>query len=124
MPDRVTHPRSRSIDRGLWHLESIRLSGAPPTPEQPTPRHLNGFPVAQAASVVGSRITWFSCPGIDLGQSIPGGPVEVPGGRVKRNTLPPPTFRSPHRRPPCASTMVRQTDKPIPMPSGLVVTNA
>ena len=42
---------------------------------------------------------------------------------VKRKIVPPPGFGSAQIRPPCASTMVREIDRPTPMPCCLVVTN-
>ncbi len=41
---------------------------------------------------------------------------------VKRKIVPPPGLGSTQSRPPCASMMVREIDRPMPMPSGLVVT--
>src|SRR3954469_22568658 len=42
---------------------------------------------------------------------------------VKRNTVPPSGLASALICPPCASTIVRQIDRPTPIPSGLAVTN-
>ena len=44
-------------------------------------------------------------------------------GSVKRNAAPPPFLFSAHSRPLCASTIVREIARPIPMPFGLVVKN-
>ena len=41
---------------------------------------------------------------------------------VKRKTVPPPRRSSTQILPPCASTMVRQIERPSPMPLRLVVT--
>ena len=43
-------------------------------------------------------------------------------GTVKTNTAPPPRFVSNQIAPPCASTMVRQIERPTPMPLALLVT--
>jgi len=43
-------------------------------------------------------------------------------GKRKRNTAPPAGFDSTQRRPPCASTMDWQIERPTPMPSDFVVT--
>ena len=43
--------------------------------------------------------------------------------KVKRKIVPPPGRASTQILPPCASTMVRQIDRPSPMPLRLVVTN-
>ena len=51
-----------------------------------------------------------------------GDPPHQATGTVKWNRLPPSGLGSTHSRPPCASMMVRHTDRPMPMPSGLVVT--
>jgi hypothetical protein len=42
-------------------------------------------------------------------------------GNEKRNTVPCGTFAAAERRPPCASTIERLIDKPMPSPSALVV---
>ena len=42
-------------------------------------------------------------------------------GSENRNTAPWGSFGLAHRRPPCASTIERVIDKPMPMPSALVV---
>jgi hypothetical protein len=42
-------------------------------------------------------------------------------GSVKRNAAPPVTLFSAHKRPPCDSTMARQSARPILMPSRCVV---
>jgi hypothetical protein len=75
------------------------------------------FPVARVWLHRGSpasdfNLRWSSIVRLDLDQLV---------GKVKRKTLPPSGRRSIHRRPLWASTMVRQTERPIPMPSGLVV---
>src|SRR3954467_8801177 len=43
--------------------------------------------------------------------------------KVKRKIVPPPGFGSAQTRPPCASTIEREIDNPMPMPSLRVVTN-
>jgi hypothetical protein len=45
-------------------------------------------------------------------------------GSAKWKVAPYPAFGVAHSRPPCASTMERQIDSPIPIPSGFVVKNA
>ena len=42
-------------------------------------------------------------------------------GTVKENVAPPPPFCTAQTRPPCASMMERQIDRPTPVPLGLVV---
>src|SRR5271156_3452217 len=42
-------------------------------------------------------------------------------GNVKRNVAPPLLLFSAQNRPPCASMIVRETGKPMPIPFGLVV---
>src|SRR6202030_21923 len=49
-------------------------------------------------------------------------PLET-AARVKRNTVPPPRLGSPFRRPPCASTIERQIERPSPIPLAFVETN-
>ena len=44
-------------------------------------------------------------------------------GNVKRNAAPPPLLFSAQSRPPCASTIVREIGRPMPIPFGLVVKN-
>lgn len=44
-------------------------------------------------------------------------------GKVNRNIVPPPGLSSASNLPPCASTITRQTDRPIPRPLDLLVTN-
>src|SRR5262249_31548542 len=43
-------------------------------------------------------------------------------GRRNENTVPPPLFGSAQSRPPCASMIVRQIERPMPSPLTLVVT--
>src|SRR5438477_6922028 len=45
------------------------------------------------------------------------------GGSAKRKTVPPLGLSSAYSRPPCASTMTRQIERPTPRPPAFVVTN-
>src|SRR5262249_50842167 len=47
----------------------------------------------------------------------------LPVGKVNRKTVPRVMPGEAHKRPPCDSMIDRQIDKPIPMPSALVVKN-
>ena len=50
-------------------------------------------------------------------------PPNLPVGKVNRKTAPRVALGETHKRPPCNSMIAWQIDKPIPMPSVLVVKN-
>ncbi len=101
--------------RGLDGVVSHALAIQQPKCHEPS----SSSPLISPRSIKGFE--WVLSP---IAQTLIGAPFIEESGKATLNLAPPSELFSAQSRPPCASTIERDTAKPIPIPFAFVVTNA